>query len=597
MKKMNKTTIWLSLSCLLIAALLLVSCTPAVFEEEELKTEEGVTLQVEGDIIVTSILDHGPGTLRQALLDAESGDIITFDPTVFPPGKPATIFLKTENGPHSLPNITQGNITIDASYTGVILDGSDISGDWVNGLEIYSDGNIIRGLQIINFTGSGIVVGGVYNEIGGDRGIGIGPFGQGNLVGKNGIGIDFCGSASFNTITGNLVGTDVTGTDGWGNEGQGLLIEEGCNHNTIGPSNIIAYNGGNGILITGQNSLNNTISQNRIYDNIEGDIYLWDGGNNELSAPTIVNFDLDNGTVTGSALANCTIEIFSDISNERVIYQGQTITDSSGSFVFKKGTSLASPHLTATATDADGNTSGFSIATSGTAGSTPLPTTPATAGRIAFASDRDGNFEIYVMDTDGSNQTRLTNNAADNKHPDWSPDGSRIAFRSELNWDEEIWVMDADGSNQIPLTNNPADDSHPAWAPDGSRIAFASDRDENDEIYVMDADGSNQTRLTNNSSIDRGPAWSPDGSRIAFWSDRDGSSEIYLMDADGSNQAHSTDPSVEGWFTHWSPDRSRYLQSSGQNGNDEIYVTDADGSNQTCLTNNSANDITPDWWP
>ena len=175
---MNKITIWLSLSCLLVAALLLVSCTPAVFEEEEgvmLQEEEegeGVTLQVVGDIIVASADDSGPGTFRQALLDAESGDIITFDPTVFSPNKPATVFLKVEDQDSSLPNINQGNITIAASNAGVILDGSDISGDHVSGLEISSDGNIIRGLQIINFSGPGIIVGGCYNEIGGDRGIG-----------------------------------------------------------------------------------------------------------------------------------------------------------------------------------------------------------------------------------------------------------------------------------------------------------------------------------------------------------------------------------------------------------------------------------------
>ncbi len=589
---MNKITVWLSLNCLLVAALLLVSCTPAVFEKEE-----GVTLQVVGDIIITSTDDSGPGTFHQALLDAESGDIITFDPTVFSPNKPATIFLKIEDQDSSLPNIHQGNITIDASNAGVILDGSEISGDGVSGLEIYSDRNIIRGLQIINFSGCGIIVGGLYNEIGGDRGIGIGPFGQGNLVGKNSIGINLCGSAAFNTIRGNLVGTDVTGTYEWGNGGHGLVVEGECNHNTIGPTNIIACNGGNGILITGQKSLSNTISQNSIYDNNEGGIYLRDGGNNELSSPTILGFDFDNGTVAGLTLANCTIEIFSDSGNEGEIYEGETATDSSGSFTFNKGTSLAGPCLTAIAIDADGNTSGFSIATSDTDGSTSLLTTPAIAGRIVFASDRDGDggFQIYVMDTDGSNQIRLTNNSADNKHPDWSPDGSRIAFRSELNWDEEIWVMDADGSNQIPLTNNPADDFHPAWSPDGSRIAFGSDRDENDEIYVMDADGSNQTRLTDNTARERQPVWSPDGSRIAFWSDRDGSSEIYVMDADGSNQTRLTDHSAEGWFTHWSPDHSRYLSESDQDGDSEIYITDADGSNQTRLTNNSANDITPDW--
>ena len=82
----------------------------------------------------------------------------------------------------------------------------------------------------------------------------------------------------------------------------------------------------------------------------------------------------------------------------------------------------------------------------------------------------------------------------------------------------EIYLMNADGSDQVRLTDNPAEDFLAAWSPDGTRIAFTSRRDENAEIYVMDADGSNLTRLTNNSDDDIRPAWSPDGELIAFTS-------------------------------------------------------------------------------
>ena len=178
-------------------------------------------------IVVTSTADSGPDTLRQALLDAQSGDTITFDPSVFPPAAPATIFLQADDFDSSLPNITQGGITIDASNAGVILDGRDIQGDHVNGLEIYSNGNTIRGLQIINFSGSGIALcGGSHNTIGGDRSIGIGPLGQGNLTSKNVIGIDLCSQEAFTSITGNLVGTDPTRSKEWGNRFCGICIEK-----------------------------------------------------------------------------------------------------------------------------------------------------------------------------------------------------------------------------------------------------------------------------------------------------------------------------------------------------------------------------------
>ena len=92
--------------------------------------------------------------------------------------------------------------------------------------------------------------------------------------------------------------------------------------------------------------------------------------------------------------------------------------------------------------------------------------------RIAFGSDRDGNSEIYVMDADGKNMRRLTNNRVDDGSPSWSPDGKRIVFSSQrdghvhpiLGWPtSEIYVMDVDGGNPQNLTNNPHSDSGPAW--------------------------------------------------------------------------------------------------------------------------------------
>src|SRR5262249_50180235 len=126
-------------------------------------------------------------------------------------------------------------------------------------------------------------------------------------------------------------------------------------------------------------------------------------------------------------------------------------------------------------------------------------------------------------------------------NPNWSPDGTQIVFTSTRNpGDNEIYVMNADGSNQIRLSNNPASDDQADWSWTGSvplptptvtptltpvadagQIVFISNRDGNNEIYKMDPNGSNQTRLTNNTAPDDQPAWSPNRTKIVFHSTRD----------------------------------------------------------------------------
>ena len=235
--------------------------------------------------------------------------------------------------------------------------------------------------------------------------------------------------------------------------------------------------------------------------------------------------------------------------------------------------------------------------------------------RIAFSSTRDGDAEIYVMDTDGGNQQNLTNNPHADVSPSWSPDGKQIAFMSRRDGHVidgfptyEIYAMDADGDNPQNLTNDPHDDMSPSWSPDGKRIVFMSRRDGNYEIYVMDADGSNPQNLTNNPLNDRDPSWSPDGERIVFASRRDGhfenelaiTYEIYVMDADGGNQQRLTENRKNDWEPSWSPDGKRIAFASDRKGdleNFEIYVMDADGGNPQRLTENRVHDKEPSWSP
>ena len=220
------------------------------------------------------------------------------------------------------------------------------------------------------------------------------------------------------------------------------------------------------------------------------------------------------------------------------------------------------------------------------------------ASLIAFASDRNGDFQIYVMNADGSGQRRLTRNATTDTEPAWSPDGTKIAFtrrcwhsNDKYDTDREIYVMNADGSGQRNLTRaRLSEDESPAWSPDGTKIVFESDRGGGAlpelGIFVMNADGSGQRRLTRQHTGRRSsdPSWSPDGGWIAFDSDRDGNVEVYTMAADGSRLRRLTRNPAYDYAPAWSPDGSTIAFTSERNESEEIYLVHPDGSGERRLT-------------
>jgi dipeptidyl aminopeptidase/acylaminoacyl peptidase len=227
-----------------------------------------------------------------------------------------------------------------------------------------------------------------------------------------------------------------------------------------------------------------------------------------------------------------------------------------------------------------------------------VDTDPAWAGdgkRIAFTSTREGNDDIYLMNADGTGQTQLTSTSGSDSNATWSPLGRNIAFTSTRDGDGDIYAMNEDGTGQAPLTSNSVADANPSWSPDGASIAFRSERDGNSEIYVMKVDGTDVVRLTFNSALDVSPAWSPDGKSIAWASNRDGNYEIYVMNSDGSGERRLTRNLDVDLDPAWSPDGRSITYTSNRDGNYEIYVMNADGSSQTRLTTDAAEDTTPDW--
>jgi Tol biopolymer transport system component len=224
-----------------------------------------------------------------------------------------------------------------------------------------------------------------------------------------------------------------------------------------------------------------------------------------------------------------------------------------------------------------------------------------TPGRIAFTSARDGNFEIYTAWPDGSEPTRLTNDAADDQSPTFSPDASRVAFTSFRDGAEAINVMSADGSGQMrvsPDLTGSAQDSLPAWSPDGTQLAFASTRPSGDSwaIWAMNADGTNLHRVTDSGYH---PAWSPSGTEIAYVGPGEA---IWVVNADGWDPHRITFGTLPEGDPAWAPSGNilaiaRYRGDWQTSNARELFIVDSRGSFEVQLTSGGFFDADPSWAP
>jgi Tol biopolymer transport system component len=296
-------------------------------------------------------------------------------------------------------------------------------------------------------------------------------------------------------------------------------------------------------------------------------------------------------------------------------------------------------------------------------------TFPGKNGKIAFSSDRDsGKFEVWSINPDGSDPTELTSAPSTLAEPAWSPDGKRIAFAVCRGSDpvhgycnEDIFVMNADGSEETRVTRDPAADRHPAWSPDGKKLVFSrhpagprshlyiinpdgsgerqltngSDGDGEDyptwasdgtlafergqDIYTMSLDGTHQTPITHLSgpNFAGAPNWSPDAKKIVFffYGPRPFcGGDIFVMNRDGSDLRQLTFPPDgcinSGLYPVWSPDGTKIAYMAAASSapgsppydlfpfnSAEIFVMNADGSQRTNVTNNRADERYPDWQP
>jgi Tol biopolymer transport system component len=225
--------------------------------------------------------------------------------------------------------------------------------------------------------------------------------------------------------------------------------------------------------------------------------------------------------------------------------------------------------------------------------------------KIAWESDRDGNFEIYVMNADGSDVTQLTTDGG--LAPRWSPDGQRIAYTRG----GTIKVMNADGSASVVVLAGGAEEEGEdlcqsggfpgGWSPDGSRIVYyaASVAGAVGHVCTVTVDGSDVEVVVSEPPVyNVEPVWSPDGKLIAFRSIREGNHDIFVVKLEDGSEQRLTEIDALDTEPDWSPDGEWIVFASNRDGvATDIYVMRADGSDVRRLTEDPAKDSYPGWSP
>lgn len=254
---------------------------------------------------------------------------------------------------------------------------------------------------------------------------------------------------------------------------------------------------------------------------------------------------------------------------------------------------------------------------------------------FAYASDKGGDFDLYLATLDRKLELRLTDGPLAETGPRWSPDGALIAY-TVSDRQSDIWVMavsegeahavtsgggdeaattwssdgtrlafttdrsiieviNVDGSGRRHLTDGSTPDSHAAWSPDGARIAYAHIVGHDTDLWVMDPSGRSKMPLIEMPGSEAFPAWSPDGSLIAFVG-KDSDIHVFSV-ADETVRRITNDRAAIKTDLSWSPDGRRILYSVGPEGKSDLYVVDADGSQPKKVVSGPADDVSPAWNP
>ncbi len=212
---------------------------------------------------------------------------------------------------------------------------------------------------------------------------------------------------------------------------------------------------------------------------------------------------------------------------------------------------------------------------------------------IAYQSP---DYDIYMMNNDGTHRRALTSDLYRDEQPAWSPDGERIAYVSERGGAQELWIISLDGGAASKLTSGQGWKHSPSWSPDARSIAYVVSPEKNGQgdIWIIDVANGRESQLTRDGNA-RSPAWHPNGKEIAYLRLRPGGYDIILSNVDnGAERLLVSDSHWKGQLS-WSPDGKSLAFASYRDGNYDVYVLSDGGIDR--MTKRASWDISPAWSP
>jgi TolB protein len=211
--------------------------------------------------------------------------------------------------------------------------------------------------------------------------------------------------------------------------------------------------------------------------------------------------------------------------------------------------------------------------------------------KIVFSYKTSSGKELAMIDYDGFNFTRLTNNGRYNLFPAWAPDTRRLLFSSHTKDRLNLYLFDLLKRDITTISSFRGLNFAPCWSPDATKICMSLTKDGNAEIYLLDLNTEKLHRLTNNRAIDTSPAFSPNSREVTFVSDRSGNPQIYVMDMYGGNVRRLTFHGNYNTSPAWSPrgDIIAYVSREKDN-SQQIYVTDPYDFSPVRLTSEGNNE-------